>query len=273
MLGLHVERPGGLRRDLPNAAISDVLDALDQVRRERDAVVGDHGDGRGLLYRRERVVSLADTRRDRVSKIPLVVEALALPRTRRQHADELAFDVDAGLVSEAELRHERVGVVDVGVAGQHVVVRVAGNDDRFGHIDVAVSARLVVAESMRGPRDLIEAGVEDGLARGALARSQRRQREVGLDGRARWIGAPQRAIEHRLVRRFVEEVPVRGVDAVDEKIGIEARLGHEREDVAGRGLDRHQRATPVAKRGLGGLLQLDIQRELQVVARNRRRAR
>src|SRR5205807_126830 len=51
-----------------------------------------------------------------------------------------------------------------------------------------------------------------------------------------------------------------------EKIGIEPRLGDEREHVSGRRLDRDQRASPVAERLLGGLLQPDIQSELQVVA-------
>ena len=159
----------------------------------RDAVVGDDRDGLRLLHRRERVVALADARRDRVAEIPLAVllavvlagESLPLPLARRQHAGQFAFDVDAGLPAEAELRHEAGGVVDVGFAGQHVVVGVAGDDDRLVHVDVAVAARLVVAESMRRAGDLVEAGIEDRLLRRALARCQRRQREERLDRRAR----------------------------------------------------------------------------------------
>ena len=56
------------------------------------------------------------------------------------------------LLAEAELRHEAVRVVDVGLAREHVVVRVAGRDDRLVHVDRAVAARLVVAEAMRRAR-------------------------------------------------------------------------------------------------------------------------
>ena len=55
------------------------------------------------------------------------------------------------LLAEAELRQEARSVVDVGLAREHVVVRVARHDDRLVHVDRAVAARLVVAEAVRCP--------------------------------------------------------------------------------------------------------------------------
>src|SRR5207247_3821658 len=103
--------------------------------------------------------------------IVLSGKALALPLARRQDTGKLAFDVDAGLGAEAELREKIVRHVDLGFAGEHVVVRVAGHDDRPGHVDVAVAAGLVVAEAMCAAGELIETGVEDLLRRGAFAGS------------------------------------------------------------------------------------------------------
>ena len=118
-----------------------------------------------------------------------------------------------------------------------------------------------------------EAWVADRLLRRALARGQRRQREKGLDGGARRISASQRPVEQRLVRRLVERLPARRVDAFDEEIGVVTGLGHEGQDVAGGGIDRDQRAAPITEGGFRDLLQLDVERQPQVVAGDRRRAR
>src|SRR5438034_373573 len=154
------------------------------MRAERDTIIGDSRYSLGLLDRGERVVALADGRGDRVAEIPLAMllaiilagEALAFPRARRQHAGQLAFDVDAGLTAVAELRQEVVRDVDVAVGSEHVIVRVAGDDDRFGHVDGAMPAFLVVIEPVRAARDLEEARIEDGLCRRALARCRRSAR-------------------------------------------------------------------------------------------------
>jgi len=90
VLGLDVERLRRLQRNLPHGAVLDVFDALDQMRSECDAVVGDDSDGLRLLHRRESVIALPDARRDRVAQVPFVLESFALPRARRQHAEELA---------------------------------------------------------------------------------------------------------------------------------------------------------------------------------------
>ena len=251
------------------------------MRPERDAVVGDDRHRLRLLQGSERVVALPDPCRDRVAEIPLAVfltvvlarETLALPATRRKHARQFAFDVDTGFLSVAELRQERVRIVDVRFAGEHVVIRVAGNDDRFGDVDSAVAARFVVAESMCRAGYLIEAGVEDRLRRGALAGAERRKREKRLDRRSGRVRAAQRAVEQRLVRRVVEQLPVGGIDTVDKKIRVEAGLGDECENIARRRLDGHKRTSVVAERRFCRLLQAYVERQLDVIAGSRRRAR
>ncbi len=175
--------------------------------------------------------------------------------------------------AETEPAEKARRVVDLGVVGEHVVIGVARRDDRLVHVDRAVAARLVVAKSVRLPGNLEEAGIEDRLLRRALAVGQRRQREEGLDRRAGRVGAAQRPVDERLVRRFVQFLPAGGIDAVDEQVRVEARAGNEREHVAGRGLDCDQRSAALAERLLGDFLQLDVERQPEVVAGAGRRAR
>ena len=130
---------------------------------------------------------------------------------------------------------------------------------------------LAVAELVPAEHEV--AGIADGLLRSALAVGQRGERHVGLEGGAWRVGAGERAVDERLVGRVVELVPVQGIDAVDEEIGVEARLAHEREHAARGWIDRDQRAAPVAERGVGDLLQACVEVEHDVVAGHGRRAR
>ena len=84
---------------------------------------------------------------------------------------------------------------------------------------------LVVAETVTAKHEI--ARIADRLLRRALAQFERRQRHIGLEGGAGRIGAGERAVDHRPVWRGVELLPAGRVDAVDEQIGIEARLGDE----------------------------------------------
>ncbi len=123
---------------------------------------------------------------------------------------------------------------------------------------------------MRGAGKLEIAGVEDRLRRGALAGGQRRQRKERLDRRAGRIRAAQRAVQKRLVQRFVQQLPIGGVDAVDEQVGIEAGSGDHREHLPCGGIERHQRAAAGPERGFRHFLQLDVERQREIVARRRR---
>ncbi len=73
--------------------------------------------------------------------------------------------------------------------------------------------------------------------------------------------------------RVVELGPALRVDAVNEQVRVEAGLGEEGEHAAGGGFDRHQRAATVAEYRLGDFLQLDVERQREVVAGLRRRPR
>ena len=77
----------------------------------------------------------------------------------------------------------------------------------------------------------------------------------------------------RLVGRVVQLVPVLRIDAVDEQVGVEARLADEGEHVAGGRIDRDQCAAAVAEGVVGDLLQSCVEVQHQVVAGHRRRAR
>ena len=129
--------------------LSLVLEA-DELDREALDVVAV---GLRELDRRIRVVALADADADRLARLPLLLllplEALSLPRLRRQHAFDFARDVDAGAAAETELAHEARDGVDAEVVGEHGVVGVARGDDRRVHIDREVPALLVVVAGQR----------------------------------------------------------------------------------------------------------------------------
>src|SRR2546422_11249624 len=74
-------------------------------------------------------------------------------------------------------------IVDAEVVGEHVVVGVAGHDDRLVHVHHAVAAGGGVAESIVAEYEV--ARVEDRLRRRACAELERRERHVGLEGRPR----------------------------------------------------------------------------------------
>ena len=183
--------------------------------------------------RRERVVALADARGDACRRGTTcdAPRGNCSPAKRvRFHSRDGSTPVSSPSMSmpvfapEAELAEEARGVVDVGVAREHVVVGVAGHDDRLVHVDRAVAAGLVVAEAVRLARGSGRSPgrwIDCGGVR--LPDVQRRERQERLDRRARRIGAAQRPVEQRLVRRLVEQLPVRGVDAVDEQVRIVAR--------------------------------------------------
>jgi len=76
-----------------------------------------------------------------------------------------------------------------------------------------------------------------------------------------------------MVGRFIERLPVLRGDAIDEQVGIEGGRRHQRQHAAGGRLDRDQGATAVAEGVLGDALQLDVERQFQIVARRGRRAR
>src|SRR5258708_15397249 len=173
-------------------------------------------------------------------------------RVRRQHAHELALDIDSGAASEAELTDEARDIVDAEVVGEHVVVGIAGHDDRLVHVHHAVAARGGVAEPIVAEYEI--ARIEDRLRRGPCAELERGKRHVGLEGRPRRVESGERAVVERRVRGVVERVPVCRVDAVDEEVRVVAGPGYEGEYAAGGRLDRDERPAVFAEGALSGFL-------------------
>ena len=142
--------------------------------------------------------------------------------------------------------------------------------DGLVHIHHAVTALLVVAEVVAA--EVEESGIGNQLLRTALAYRQGSQRHEGLEGRARWIGAVEGAIDHRLVGRFVEFLPTLRIDAIDEQVGVVVGYRDQRQNAAGGRFDGNQRTLSVAEGLLGDTLQFNVDGERQVVAGHRRGA-
>ena len=227
------------------------------------------------LQDRERVVALTDAETDRFAFVPALLLGLAvrlaLPFRRRKDAARLARDIDARDLAEAPRLHEAGHRVHAEIAREHVEIRVVRDDDRAVHVHPALARTHVVAERVAAEREV--ARILEAPARRALVQRQRGERHERLVRGARRIRAVQRPVQERVIGRIVERVPGLLVDAVDERVGIEARRGHEREHVAGGRLDRDERAALARERLLGDLLQADIQRKHEIVARRRLRAR
>src|SRR5690606_23351642 len=95
------------RFELAQLAGRGVADRSHQARFEAFAVHRERRGGMRELQRRCGHVALPDTDADRVARIPdlrlRAAERAPLPLRRRQNALTLAADIDAGLLTEAEL--------------------------------------------------------------------------------------------------------------------------------------------------------------------------
>src|SRR5262249_51390647 len=85
--------------------------------------------------------------------------------------------------------------------------------------------------------------------------------------------AAQGTIEQRLVGRVVQQFPIRRIDALDEQVRVETGLRHKGQYFAACRIKRDQRTTPIAEHLFRDLLQPDVEREREIVAAHRRRAR
>ena len=246
-----------------------VLRADHQPRLVLDAVVGQHGGGLCQLQHGEGVVALADTERDGFTGIPLLlVDALVsffLPVLAGQDAAHFAKNIDAGDLPEAHGFHEVVHGIDAQLIGQGVVVHIARLDDGLVHIDRTQAVVAVTSEGVAA-KGVVRV-VLDHRAGRALAGLQRCHRHEGLVGRARRVGAAQRAVQQRFVERFAQRGPAFAVDAIDEQVGIESGFADESQHLSGGRVHRNQRAAPVAKHVFDQLLQADIERQHDGVAR------
>src|SRR6185295_12943321 len=106
VLALQLERAPRAGLDERALLLLRVLDVVHDMRAEHDPVVRERRDRGGELERRVRVVALADADADRLARVPFLLEAAHLPFLRREYADRLPRDVDAGAAAEAEHAHE-----------------------------------------------------------------------------------------------------------------------------------------------------------------------
>ena len=239
-----------------------------------DAVVDQRGCGLGQLQHGEAVVALTNAQRNRLACVPFLLfrtfVIVAFPILAGQHATHFTKDIDAGDLAKAQRLHEIVHGVHTHFIGQRVEVRVAGLDDGAVHVHRASALVLRTAKTVSAKH--VKTGVVDdgsGRARSKLQRRHRHERLVGGAGR---VGAPQRTVEQGFVNGLVQRFPAFGVDAIHKQVGVERRLAHKGQHLAGFGVQRHQRAPAITIQVFNQVLQLDVDGQHDRVARGGRAA-
>src|ERR1019366_7660993 len=101
--------------------------------------VDDLGGDLRHLERRSRDVTLADGDRECFRGIPSLVEALLLPRRRRDGAGILVIEIDAAFDSESELIGPFRNPIDAKLCSDVVKINVARPHDRIVQLDGAVA--------------------------------------------------------------------------------------------------------------------------------------
>ena len=201
MLAFPGQDAQGFRLDHRFLAGATIGNVLHEVRPEHDPVIGDDRGRLRQLDRRVGVIALADTDRDRFAGKPLLLlrplETTLLPLRRRQYAFRLPFDVHSRPLTEAQLTHETRDAVDAHIVGKHVVIGIAGMNDRLVHVYRTVTALLVIAELV--PAEIEETRVGDGLSGRPLAGFERCQGHERLERRTRRISTVERPVEQGLV--------------------------------------------------------------------------
>ena len=220
--------------------------------------------GSGELDRGDEEGPLTDTDDQGLAGEPALLADPLRPLPGRQQTGQLPGHVHPGLGAEAEGGEEVVQAVDPHVVGQIVEVDVAGLDDGLlhGHGTVPplapVAIPVAVARQLVGPRAELAAGEGDGPG-GQPAHGDER-----LGGGARRILAAHRSVEEGMVRIVAQIAVFLDTDPLDEGIGVEARVADHGQDAALTRVYGHHGATVVAQGGGGGLLQGDIQVQVEV---------
>ncbi len=207
------------------------------------------------------------------------------PRRVRDDARDLARQVDAGLLAEAQLvRHvldHFAAVVECQLA-DFEEVGVRGDLQRFDEAHGAVVGVAGVAELLGGDVDALTRaesffGRDDAVF-------ERRHRGDRLERRARRIGAVHRSVGQASADRpAADQGVVFGLrERFGELVGVERRIGADREDFAVARVERHERACvrgfapgprvfdPFEQRLFALPLQTEVERDLQAVSRHRR---
>ena len=273
------------------------------MRADHLAVVDDHRVRLGELQRRRLQVALADREAHVVARRPapldaaagvqrlrrarrhvrllraleVLLVALVAPRAVGDQAGELARDVDPRLAAHAEpvrplLQHRALAVERL---AELVEEHVRGHGQRARELQRPVRGALGVLADLVAELEL--AGVDQRAAGRDHALLQRRHRGDRLERRAGRIGRGDRAVEQRraVLLRGQRVVALLG-DRLGELVGVEARVGAEREDlpVARVHRDEGARLGAVPGRRLHaaldrvhrGALQVEVERDPQPLA-------
>src|SRR5208282_173458 len=232
------------------------LDVLDELRAIADAAVGNLGGDLRHLQRRGRDVTLADGDGERFRRIPSLVEALLLPRRRRNGAGILVIEIDAGLDSETELIGPFRNPIDAELLSNVVKIDVARPHDRIVELDGAVARfapAMILASAEPHSAGAVVGGI--GTKRAFLESCDRID---NFEGRAGRINSLDDAIFQRMVRVGGQFAPRRRLDAAAEDVGVEGRMRHHREHVAVSRIERDEGAVLPGHRILRDLLEIEI---------------
>ena len=211
---------------------------------------------------------MADADADRLTGKPdLLGRALvgaAFPFGGWHEPGLFARNVDPGEISEAELAHEIVHVVDAESFRDRVEINVARLLDRVAHGNGAMPLGLPVPEQMAAARQTEMAGAENRLFRGHDAVLECGQREERLDGRAGRIGAAQGTVDQGLVDIALQRLVLLGGEAAREGVGVETRGTRERKDIAGMRIDGDGGSPQTRECRLGGALHAHVETQYEI---------
>ena len=269
----HVELRQELRLEVLDDAAVRRDDTVDDMRLVALAVGGNLAHDHRGLKRRHEVEALADGGIEGLRQVPLaVIEVLLLVAAVGDEARCLVRQVDACLCAKAEHARVLLEAVDAEAVAHLVEVDVIRVRERRAEVQPAEG--LAVGIALRD--DPVMAGVEDLLVRRDDALCQGSRTRDDLEGRARRVLTRDGLVVHRVVRVIVELVPVLRRDAMREKVRVEGWTADHREDLAGLRIhDDGRRCVRTDLRELlvdgllGRLLQVDIDREFEIIARNR----
>jgi hypothetical protein len=237
-------------------------DSVDKARRDRPAR-GDPRRHHRQLQGRGQHVALADPGIERVADPPGGVAHAPLPRPI---GDQPAGDRHRQIIALAQpqLARHRRDRVDPDPLGDVVVIDVAGLLEAVVQVHLAMPAAPPAMKA--AVAKLVVAGTEHRLVRADRAGLQRGQRHHHLEGRAGRIGAMRRLADQRSAFVVQQRVVVGHRDAADKGVRVKARRRAERPDIAGRDLHHHGSGTFPSEPGLDEVLQLVVDRQLDVGA-------
>ncbi len=170
---------------------------------------------------------------------------------------------------QAETGHVFVHAIDAQLVGHVVEVGVVGAGDGQVQVHPAVAVAVPVAVLVLHVRQLEKARIEHATARRDHAGIEAGNGHHWLDGRAGRVKAAQHTVEQRTINRVAQFTVIIEADAGDEQVGVEARLTDHRHHLAGARQQRDDCTATTTERRFCGLLQVEIERQRDVLARYR----